>query len=188
MHKTLTALFAALLGSSLMQPNAEPVPQPPVLPGPGGVADAVKTFLERLDDGADVKPLLAGSHPDLEFVFVDGAMKQASKEQARVPSFQDLDAQGRPFATRTVGDFVGHLDKLVATDAGLGREVTTTIDRIRANCQSEQCSLATVEFTRSYALADDRKCEHKMRATVLLRWERNKLGDFRIYHWHASRR
>ncbi|MFN3244088.1 MAG: hypothetical protein ACE37K_21455 [Planctomycetota bacterium] len=191
MHKTLTtglsALFAALLAGPMFRPTADSAPQPPLLPGPGGVAAAVTTFLERLDQGAGVRPLLDVSAHDLEFVFDDGAMKQAGKGDARVPSFQELGPRG-PFAARTTAQFAAQLGKLVATDAGASRKVTTTVDRIRANCQSEACSLATVEFTRRYEVDGAEPVEHQLRATALLRWERNELGDFRIYHWHASRR
>lgn len=186
MHKTVTAALSALLASSFF--HLSPAPRPPALPGPGGVAAALTTLFERLDAGEGVQTLFDVAGPDLEFVFVDGSMQQAAKGEMRVPSFHGVGPAGEPFAARDAAGFAVDLGKRVASDEGGRRRVRTTVDRIRANCQSEQCSLATVDFTRRYERAGQKPLEQKLRATALLRWERHELGDFRIYHWHASMR
>ncbi|MCK5943837.1 MAG: hypothetical protein KAI24_17770 [Planctomycetes bacterium] len=188
MHKTLTAVIAALLGSSFVPVDPAPLPAAPMLPGPGGVAATVTRFFERLDAGKDVAPMLDVERHDLEFAFVDGVMKQVPDKEAAVPCFHDVAADGTPFAARSVAAFVTALDHRVASQPEQGRAVQTEVERIRANCQSEACSLAVVDFTRTYRTGEDQVVRRKLRATALLRWERHEQGDFRIYHWQASAR
>lgn len=184
MKTTAYPLVIALLGSSFV-PLARPHTAAPPVPGPGGVAAAVQAFLRCQDEGKDSGSLLGGRAHGVEFTIgADGSLQQA--EADATPAFLDVTAAGVPFEAADPQAFAKVLAAKVGSDAASGRTLHTEVRRIRANCESERCSLAVVDFDRVYATGKESQ-RVPMRATVLLRFERSDAGDFRIYHWHASR-
>ena len=97
--------------------------------------------------------------------------------------FYDVSVDGEPFAAASSEEFVHSLERAVARSEE--RSLQTRIRTIRANCLSEACSIAVVEFERRYALGEGRKAV-PMRATALLRYFGGSEPRMRIYHWHAS--
>lgn len=177
-------LVLALLGSSFV-PLATNRPAAPPVPGPGGVAAAVQAFLRCQDEGKDPGALLGGRAYGLEFSVGADATLQPAEGDA-TPAFLDVTADGIPFDAAEPQAFAKALAAKVGPDPATGRTLRTEVRRIRANCESERCSLAVVDFDRVYATGEHSQ-RVPMRATVLLRWERSDAGDFRIFHWHASR-
>jgi len=187
MNKTLTTALLALMSSAIVSVGSTEAVQPKVVPGPGGVAYAVKAFLELQEGAESAAPLLVDSRHDLEFGFADGKLEQTKKGKETVSAFLDVGMLGKPIAARTAKEFAQQLGKHVASKKKDARVLTHQIDAIRANCQSEACSLAVIEFTRIYTQGGGKQMHVPMRATALLRYEQAEGSNFRIYHWHASR-
>lgn len=192
MNKTLTTAVLALMSSAIVSvvsiaPAQPKTVRPELVPGPGGVAYAVKAFLELQEGAESTAPLLVDSSHDLEFGFADNKLEQTKKGEETVAAFLDVGMLGKPIAARTAKDFVQQLGQHVASKKQDERVLTHQIDAIRANCQSEACSLAVVEFTRIYTQGGGKQMHVPMRATALLRYEQAEGSNFRIYHWHASR-
>lgn len=196
MNKTLTTAVLALCGSAIatvssLAPTASTMPDAPAIPGPaipgpGGVAIAVKAFLERQEAGKSTAPLLADIAHDLELRFDGDKLDQVKKGQESAPAFFDVGYDGKPFAARTAKQFVAQVQKRVASKDKDARVLGHEIGKIRANCQSAECSLAMVEFTRIYTVGGGKQMHVPMRATALMKYERTEGADFKIYHWHAS--
>lgn len=186
MNKTLTTAFLALLSSAFVSVRGTAPSAPLPVPGPGGVAIAIKAFLERQEGGQTTAPLLADSAHDLEFTYSGDKLEQVKKEKESVPAFLDVGMNGKPFAARSAKKFVTQIDNLVASKKAEERLLTHEIGAIRANCQSAQCSLAVVEFTRIYTVGGGKQMHVPMRATALMKYEQTEGANFRIYHWHAS--
>ena len=177
------ALVAALLGSALLAPRTPPAAPP--LPGPGGVAAAVLKYLERVDAGDRPAVSLVDRAHAADFVVkVGGGLEQV--DARTVPSFCDVDAAGRAFAAPTVAAFGKQLAAGNKRCAVEGMTVRSVVRAIRANCESADCSLATVEFERVYSKHGVEVRRVPLRATALLQWERVEGADFRIYHWHCA--
>lgn len=191
MHKTLIPAVAGLLSAALATFPAAPDGAAHAAPprGPGGVALAVQTFLDGLDRGEPVTTLLVDERHDLEFTFDDGALVVVDEEDTTVAAWADVDATGAPFSAGTAAAFCKALQARVATDDKAGRKVRSEAVRVRANCASEQASMAIVEFTRCVTAAGAAEVRVPMRATALMRYNRNPKvpgQNFEIYHWHAS--
>lgn len=188
MNKTLTTAFFALLSSAFVCVRGTAPSQPLPVPGAGGVAIAIKAFLERQEGGQTTAPLLANIAHDVEFTYSGDNLEQVKRGKERVPAFLDVGMNGKPFAARFAKEFVTQIDNLVASKKADGRVLTHEIGAIRANCQSPECSMAVVEFTRIYTVGGGKQMHVPMRATALMKYERTEGANFRIYHWHASPR
>tara|TARA_R110002096_G_scaffold170339_1_gene342656 strand:- start:3863 stop:4432 length:570 start_codon:yes stop_codon:yes gene_type:complete len=186
MNKTLTTALLAVLGSAIATIGSSAPSTPPPIPGPGGVAIAIKAFLERQETGKTTAPLLAESAHDLEFAFAGDKLDQVKAGKQTAPSFLDVGYDGKPFCSRSTKQFVTQIDNLVASKEQDARVLTHKIGRIRANCQSAECSLAVVEFTRIYTVGGGKQMHVPMRATALMKYERTEGANFKIFHWHAS--
>lgn len=187
MNKTLTAALLALTSSAFVSFGSTAPSRPAPVPGPGGVASAIKTFLDRQEAGESALPLLVDSRHEIELSFDGDKIEQVKKDKESVPSFLDVGMLGKPIAARTAKQFASLLGKRVASDKGEERVLAHEIGSIRANCMSEACSLAIVEFTRIYTVSGGKQMHVPMRATALVRYEQAEGTNFRIYHWHASR-
>ena len=185
MNKTLTTALLALLGSAFVS-VAPPAPSAVPVPGPGGVAIAIKAFLERQENGASTAKLLSDSAHDLEFHYDGAELKQTEAGKESTPCFLDVGCDGKPFSARTAKVFVTQLSDLVASNDKESRVLTHEIGKIKANCHSGECSVAVVEFTRVYTVGGGKQMHVPMRATALMKYEVTEGASFRIYHWHAS--
>ncbi len=181
-HRTLLALVGLSL-AALPAPTTTPVP------GPGGVIDAVQTFLTAIDarDAETLAVLVDDQGDNLHDYAVAGESTAAASKATA--AFFEADAQGRGWQAGDKASFVAALTS--------GTEGTSTrVLSVRANCLSERCSYAMVEFERTIG-AGEKAIAIPMRATALLRYAPSKDGEgktagkampsFKIYHWHASR-
>jgi hypothetical protein len=167
---------AAVLGA-LVVPFARSAPTP--TPGPGGVMIAVRDFLAAVDRG-DVEALrnaLLDRRRGVDYTFDgDGALRPAGKGSAGA-SFFDVGTSGEKLAADDATSFAELLTKSVT-------KATSRIRTVRADCDSETCSWAVVEFERTFSDADQERVV-PMRATVLCEYGKGT-PHFRIFHWHAS--
>jgi hypothetical protein len=186
MNKTLTTALLALLGSAIATVGSSAPLTPPPIRGPGGVAIALKAFLEVQESGKTTAPLLADSGNDLEFTYDGDKLEQVDEDKQTAPAFLDVGYDGKPFQARTAKEFVTQIDNVVASKGKGARVLTHKIGKIRANCQSGECSIAVIEFTRIYTVGGGKRMHVPMRATALMKYERTEGSSFKIYHWHAS--
>lgn len=59
------------------------------------------------------------------------------------------------------------------------------ITKIHADCHSPELGYATLEFTQAFT-AGDKTETTAYRATVLVRWGKEKSKGPKILHWHSS--
>ncbi|MCA8977396.1 MAG: hypothetical protein KDC98_21925 [Planctomycetes bacterium] len=186
MNKLLTSTLLVLFGGAgLSAPWSRATAAP--IPGPGGVAVAVRDFLQCLDEGGDPAGLLADEKYAVDMVVrADGGLGQAA-EGTRVAVFFDVAADGTPLSATTAADFAAQAASKVAASERAARALRTEIGTIRAACDSERCSWSVVDFERVYTMAGA-EVRVPMRASALLRYVGSEAPNFRIYQWHASRR
>lgn len=169
-----TVLFASV--AFTLQPNA-----PAPVPGPGGVIDAITKFLEATDarDAATLALFIDDQGDSLHDYATSGSV-DGKPLKVSPAVFYECDEAGQAWQ---VGDKASLVAKLANHTAATRTQVRT----VRANCLSESCSYAMVEFDRTTG-EGDAAVSVPMRATALLRHVRSESGpSFKIYHWHASR-
>ena len=165
------ALFACL---AFLAASAAPVP------GPGGVAIAVREVLAAQDAGADLLPLLADGPNSVDVAFDgDGTLGDFA---GGVPVFFDVGHDGSPITAKTPAEFA----EACAADHKTGAAVRSVLGGMRATCASEDCSRAVFSFDRVRTV-DGREVIEPMRGTAMLRYDAEAKHDFRVYQWHVSR-
>ena len=167
-------LFAAGLFSL---PTAAPVR------GPGAVMEALKQFVQAVDQGDRVH--LERAFTDLRhrdrYSFDDtGKLVQLPGEFGEL-SFQDVGADGSVLVRN---DRKGAIAALLDGVGGKGLGLKTRIRSICADCPGPECSWATVELDRSF-LRGEEKVTIPLRATVLVRYQ-DEEPRMRIFLWHCS--
>ena len=174
-------LSGAALGSALLLSTT---PVAPPAAGPGGVIEAVRDFVQAMDQG-DVdymnRALTAEIH-GVECGIEDGKIVQSKRVGA--PVFFDVSVDGQLIAALDPSEFTKKLRGGVTTSKAHALE--TSIRSIRADCPSGNCSYAIVEFDRLYT-AGGTKTRVPMRATVLVRHQSASTPNFEIFHWNAAR-
>jgi hypothetical protein len=162
---------------------------PAKMPGPGGVIQTMREFLQALDK-SDFKmlDLLVGEDDVREgcVVVPDKTAKIGIKERKGdgVSRFFEVSADGRPVRAKDKNGFLKLLRKHVTSS-----QVETRFHTIRADCPSEWCSYAVVEFVRTYTIDGVKQKPVPMQATALVRYVKRKdakIPHFEIFHWHAS--
>jgi len=68
-------------------------------------------------------------------------------------------------------EFVTQIDNFVASKEKGARVLTHKIGKIRVSCQSGECSIAVIEFTRVYTAGGGKRMHVPMRATALMKYE-----------------
>ncbi|MHC4079523.1 MAG: hypothetical protein ACYST0_13910 [Planctomycetota bacterium] len=163
--------------------------------GPGGVIDAIQAFLRALDNGdARMLDLLVGdrSPRDGHLVVPDKTTKGRFKELEKDCGnrFFEVSHEGRSVVARNKKAFLRQLREHVTCAKVKARTLTTGVRTIRADCPSQWCSYAVVEFERRYRIGGEKQESVHMQATALVRYVKRKDDNgphFEIFHWHASR-
>jgi hypothetical protein len=150
------------------------------VPGPGGVAIAVRAMLAAQDAGTEVAPLLAEGPNSVDVAFdTDGKLGDFA---GGVPVFFDVGHDGSPITAKTPAEFA----EACAADHKTGAAVRSVLGGMRATCASEDCSRAVFSFDRVRTV-DGREVIEPMRGTAMLRYDAEAKHDFRVYQWHVSR-
>lgn len=176
-HRNLVAVTVLFASAAFTLHPAAPAP----VPGPGGVIDAVTRFLEATDarDAATLAVLVDDKGDSLHDYATSGSVGGKALKVSPA-AFYECDGAGQAWQAGDKASFV----------AGLTNPATATrtqVRSVRANCLSERCSYAMVEFDRTSG-EGDAAVTVPMRATALLRYAPTEGGpSFKIYHWHASR-
>ena len=163
--------------------------------GPGAVIDTVQAFLQAQDEGdAKMLDLLVGdpSPRDGYVVAPDKDSKVGFKELKDNNSwrFFEVSTDGTPLAARDKASFLKLLRGQVACAKVKARTLQTGVRTIRADCPSQWCSYAVVDFQRVYSIDGETQKPIPMQATALVRYVKRqdaKVPHFEIFHWHASR-
>lgn len=165
---SVTLALAAVVLPSFGSPAAPP--------GPGAAIVAVERFLAAQDKG-DIDELIACFDGKAE-AMVGYDLKDGERKNFSGPSpmpWCDIDRDGKPLHAAKP-DF---LLKMISGHTG-----KRTILKLRADCRSPECSIATVDFTWTRRERDT-DIVLPVRATALLRYDA-KETRFRLFHWHAS--
>ncbi|MFO1052609.1 MAG: hypothetical protein U1F36_10375 [Planctomycetota bacterium] len=153
---------------------------PPPVPGPGGVAVAVRELLAAQDAGADVASLLGDGPYAIDLSFDgDGELGDFA---GGVPVFFDVARNGAPLTAKTPAEFAAAL----AADARSGGAMHSVLGGLRATCQSPECSWAVFAFERVRTV-DGHELREPMRGSALLSFDEHAKHHFRIHQWHVSR-
>lgn len=187
---------AALLCGTLFVSLPTTAPAP-AMPGPGGVVLAVRAFLQALDEGdAKMLDLLVGENDARDGCVVVpdettriGFKEVQEKDANDVYRFFDVSQGGKPLRAKDKATFLELLGKHVTCSKVKARAVETRFQTLRADCPSESCSYAVVEFERTYTMGGKKQEPVPMQATALVRYVERKdarVPHFEIFHWHAS--
>jgi len=176
---TLVTLATAAAGA-VSFPAGDGAP----VPGPGGVIHAVREFVAAVDagDAAVLRGAFADSGPGGLYGFTDGGEVRHLDSAGKIAFYDVAEDGGSIHET----DPAAAIARIRDSIGGTGRGLETTLRTIRANCPSENCSYAVVEFDRAYGRGDQLQTV-PMQATALVRYF-SDAPHFRIFHWHASRR
>ncbi len=163
--------------------------------GPGAVIDTVQAFLQALDkDDAKMLDLLVGdpSPRDGYVVVPDNSAKGGLRElkDDNAQRFFEVSHDGRPVAVRDKKRFLELLRGQVTCAKVKARTLQTVVRTIRADCPSQWCSYAVVQFERTYSLDGQSQKPIPMQATALVRYVKRQdasVPHFEIFHWHASK-
>ena len=176
-HRNLAAATVLFASAAFTLHPAAPAP----VPGPGGVIDAVTKFLEATDarDAATLAVIVDDKGDSLHDYATSGSV-DGKPLKVSPAAFYECDGAGQAWQA---GDKASFLAGLTSPSAA----TRTQVRSVRANCLSERCSYAMVEFDRTSG-EGDAAVTVPMRATALLRYAPTDGGpSFKIYHWHASR-
>jgi hypothetical protein len=161
------------------------VPRPLPVPGPGAVIDAVKSYLQAVDEGDRValERAFTACRTEIRCTVDDqGAVKEAKPGGVEV-FFQDTLADGKVV---TATDRKAVVALLADQIGGKARGTKTRIVAIDADCPGPECSWAHVEFERTVTRGEA-AVTVPMTATVLVRY-RDSEPRMGIFLWHASPR
>lgn len=176
-HRKLAAATVLFASAAFTLHPSAPAP----VPGPGGVIEAVTRFLDASDarDAVTLALLIDDKGNSLHDYATNGSVDGKPLKVAPA-AFYECDGAGQAWQAGDKTTFV----------AGLTHPATATrtqVRSVRANCLSELCSYAMVEFDRTSG-EGEAAVTVPMRATALLRYAPTEGGpSFKIYHWHASR-
>ena len=199
-----TAALCGTLCLSLLPDATAPRPAPgpglqpesaAMLRGPGGVIQAMQVFLQALDKGdAKLLDLLVadGSPRDGYVVVPDETTKMGFRELKKddASRFFEVSHDGKPVNTKDKKSFLQQLRQHVTGAKVKARTLETRFRTIRADCPSQWCSYAVVEFERTYSIGGVKQKPVPMQASALVRYVKREdvnVPHFQIFHWHASR-
>jgi len=156
---------------------------PAPVPGPGAVMEAVKHFLQAVDEGNRdhlERAFATLRHRD-RYSFDDtGALERLAGKIGEL-SFQDVAADG---SVLEMNDRRGAITALLDRVGGEGLDLKTEILSICADCPTPQCSWATIELQRAFRRGKE-TVKVPLRATMMVRYH-DEEPRMRIFLWHCS--
>ena len=172
---------AGLLPSFATAPSTGPAPAP--IPGPGAVIEAVRGIFAAAASGDRAYLEKAFVAPELQdgvalTVGKDGDMEM---QQGSGVLLQDLGKDGKVVQAKAPKDAIQAMLETIG-----GKGVENRVTGGVADCPSERCSWASLEFDRTTKNGDDVKVV-PMRVTVLARYT-DTVPHMKVMIWHASPR